>query len=54
MPTYEYQCEGCGETFEQRMTIPEYDTAKPNCPKCGSKKVKRMVSTFHAQTSKKS
>ena len=41
MPTYEYRCEQCGETFEHRETIAEHETAKPQCPKCGGEKVKR-------------
>jgi putative FmdB family regulatory protein len=54
MPTYEYRCETCGETFEQRETIAEHEAAKPKCPKCGNDEVERAVSTFYAQTSKKS
>lgn len=54
MPTYEYRCEGCGETFERSESIAEHDTAKPDCPKCGSDKVVRAVSAFYARTSKKS
>jgi putative FmdB family regulatory protein len=47
-------CETCGETFEQRETVAEHEAAKPKCPKCGSDKVERAVSTFYAQTSRKS
>ena len=54
MPTYEYRCEGCGETFERSESIAEHDTARPECPKCGSDKVTRAVSAFYARTSKKS
>jgi putative FmdB family regulatory protein len=39
MPTYQYRCEKCGKAFERTETISEHDTAKPQCPKCGSKKV---------------
>jgi putative FmdB family regulatory protein len=43
MPTYEYVCEGCGCEFERFESI----TAKPlrRCPKCGKKKVKRLIGT---------
>lgn len=43
MPTYEYRCEACGHEFEQFQSI----TAAPikTCPKCGKKKVKRLIST---------
>ena len=54
MPTYEYRCESCGETFEERESIAEHDTAKPKCPKCGSENVTRAISAFHAKTAKKS
>lgn len=42
MPTYEYACEACGHRFEEFQSI----TAKPVsvCPKCGKKKVKRLIS----------
>ncbi len=43
MPTYEYICEGCGCEFERFESI----TARPlrSCPKCGKKKVKRLIGT---------
>ncbi|HVX86113.1 MAG TPA: zinc ribbon domain-containing protein [Phycisphaerae bacterium] len=42
MPTYEYACEACGHQFEEFQSI----KAKPIevCPKCGKKKVKRLIS----------
>ena len=54
MPTYEYRCEHCGETFEQRETVAEHEAATPKCPKCGSEKVARAFSAFYTKTSKKS
>jgi len=43
MPTYEYVCEGCGCEFERFESM----TARPlrSCPKCGKKKVKRLIGT---------
>ena len=43
MPTHEYVCEGCGYEFERFESI----TARPlrSCPKCGKKKVKRLIGT---------
>jgi len=43
MPTYEYICQGCGCRFERFQSI----TAKPVriCPKCGKRKVKRLIGT---------
>lgn len=41
MPTYDYICENCEYEFEQFQTI----TAKPlhTCPKCGRRKLKRLI-----------
>ncbi len=41
MPTYEYQCGGCGHAFEKFHSI----TAAPIklCPQCKKRKVKRLV-----------
>ncbi len=54
MPIYTYRCEQCNQTFEQRESFTEHETAKPKCPKCGSEKVARVLSGFYAKTSKKS
>ena len=42
MPTYDYQCLGCGDDFElfQKMS----DAAIRSCPKCKGK-VKRLIGT---------
>jgi putative FmdB family regulatory protein len=41
MPTYDYVCDGCGHAFElfQSMT----DSVKKTCPKCGKKKLRRLI-----------
>jgi len=41
MPTYEYSCDNCGNTFEQLQSI----TAKPlrKCPQCGKLKLRRLI-----------
>jgi len=41
MPTYDYICDGCGHAFElfQSMT----DSVKKTCPKCGKKKLRRLI-----------
>ena len=41
MPTYDYECQGCGHTFEYFQGIKAEPLKK--CPKCGKNKVKRMV-----------
>ncbi|NVM20407.1 MAG: zinc ribbon domain-containing protein [Desulfobacterales bacterium] len=54
MPTYEYQCEECKDQFSLILSIAEHDEKAVTCPKCKSKEVKQIVSTFIAQTSRKS
>ncbi len=43
MPTYEYECDACGNRFEkfQSMSSP----AIKKCPSCGKLKVRRLVGT---------
>ncbi|MFP4106376.1 MAG: FmdB family zinc ribbon protein [Phycisphaerae bacterium] len=43
MPTYDYECEACGHSFEkfQSMTAPEIR----KCPECGKRKVRRLIGT---------
>jgi putative FmdB family regulatory protein len=42
MPTYEYACEACGNSWEaeQRITA----DALKDCPKCGEPKARRLIS----------
>jgi len=41
MPTYEYECTGCGHTLEVFQSISE----KPlrTCPACGKKRLRRRI-----------
>jgi putative FmdB family regulatory protein len=41
MPTYEYECEGCGRRFERRQSIAEAPLHA--CPDCGGP-VRRLLS----------
>jgi putative FmdB family regulatory protein len=43
MPTYDYQCDGCGHEFELFQTI--VDTPRRKCPECGKQKLRRMFGT---------
>jgi putative FmdB family regulatory protein len=54
VPTYQYRCEDCQETFERTETMAEHDAAKPQCPKCGSTKVSVVPGRIYVVTSKKS
>ena len=42
MPVYEYECKECGEEFEKLVR----GATEIECPKCGSHKVDKKVSTF--------
>jgi putative FmdB family regulatory protein len=55
MPTYEFECRQCGETFTRTETFAEHDRRKTNkCPKCSSRKVEQLISPAFVKTSKKS
>ena len=41
MPTYDYACDKCGHAFEKFQTMT--DSLLKECPKCGSKKVHRLI-----------
>jgi putative FmdB family regulatory protein len=46
MPLFEYACRACGERFE--ALVRRADADRSACPKCGSKKTERQLSTFSA------
>jgi len=39
---YEYECEGCGHSFEFEQKIT--DKPRKKCPECGKMKLKRLIS----------
>lgn len=43
MPTYDYECDACGHTFEEFQSM----TAKPLkvCPQCKKRKLRRLIGT---------
>lgn len=45
MPIYEYQCGKCGHCFEQIQGVSEKEP-ETLCPKCGSTKTEKVLSTF--------
>jgi putative FmdB family regulatory protein len=45
MPIYEYECMNCGERFELRRGMTDEDD-EIGCPKCGTKKPRRIFSVF--------
>ncbi len=46
MPLFEYTCRDCGSRFETLTSRAEADRAA--CPRCGSRKTARQLSTFSA------
>ena len=43
MPTYDYECDACGHTFELFQSISE--PLQKKCPKCGKLKLRRLFGT---------
>lgn len=43
MPTYEYECRGCGHRFERFQRIS--DKPVRSCPECGKRRVRRLISS---------
>jgi putative FmdB family regulatory protein len=43
MPTYDYECDACGHSFELFQSIKE--SVKKKCPKCGKPKLRRLFGT---------
>ncbi len=41
MPTYDYQCDMCGHAFEKFQQIK--DKQLRTCPKCGRRKLRRLI-----------
>ena len=45
MPIYEFVCNECKKTFERFVMNPRA-VEEVKCPKCGSKDVEKLLSTF--------
>jgi putative FmdB family regulatory protein len=41
VPVYEYECEGCGERFEELVAG---EAVTPACPACGAARSRRLLS----------
>jgi len=54
MPTYEYRCSKCGNTFERQEHLKDHERGHPQCPKCKSRELEPVLADFFAKTSKKS
>ena len=51
MPIYEFKCNKCDHCFEQIVFASDGDAPYP-CPSCGSKKTKRLMSSFACGSSR--
>jgi len=47
MPLFEYECRGCGKTFEYLTR----DGQSPSCPACQGADLQKLMSVFAAQSS---
>lgn len=58
MPTYEYECNSCGNEFTEVKSVEEHDRDvadhKVHCPKCNSDDVKHVIESVFVTTSSKS
>lgn len=54
MPTYEYRCRECHEVFDRVEALADHGSKRPPCPKCKSKNVEQVFTSFFAKTSHKS
>jgi putative FmdB family regulatory protein len=54
MPTYEYQCRDCRRIFDRVEPLAKHGQARPECPKCKSKRVDQVFTAFFAKTAHKS
>jgi putative FmdB family regulatory protein len=43
VPIYEFECESCGERFEELVAA---DTEGVHCAACGSERTRRLISGF--------
>ena len=43
MPTYDYQCDACGHTFEEFQSMKDEPLKK--CPACKKNKLRRLIGT---------
>jgi len=50
MPIYEYRCLECGERFEKLVRL-STSTSEIECPRCGERKVEKLLSLFSARMS---
>lgn len=53
VPTYEYRCRDCKNVFDRIESLSEHGARAPKCPKCNSRNVEQVLTSFFAKTSHK-
>ena len=54
MPLYEFKCDNCRKRFTFMKPITAYNPKRVACPKCRSRRVRRVWTAVNVVTSKKS
>ncbi len=54
MPVYDYECRICGHAFQIIERMAEHEKNRPECPKCKSTEVERVLMGAFVKTGKKS
>jgi putative FmdB family regulatory protein len=54
MPSYDYECQKCGHSFQRIERISDHGSKKPRCPECKSPRVEQVFTSVFVKTSKKS
>jgi putative FmdB family regulatory protein len=49
MPIYEFECAACARRFEDLVSL-SADLTKTECPSCGRKKARKLLSVFATST----
>ncbi len=44
MPVYEYECQGCGESFDVLVRSMHQEPREVACPACAGTEVRRLIS----------
>lgn len=52
MPIYEFQCQECGNPFEE-LVFSSSKISELTCPSCGSENIRKKMSTFASKVSGK-
>ncbi len=47
MPIYEFQCQTCNQSFEELVRSSE-SWGEVVCPQCGSRSIRKKISSFNA------